>query len=86
MAVAMTVIHAAIHTIVTMRRVRVRCLIVVRASGRVSDANQMYSSSLWQRQTVDMRRVYLYDFIFRAAYLMSRTAMLIVVRVPQARR
>jgi hypothetical protein len=57
----MTVIHASIHTItiVRMRRGRVRCLIVVRMSERISDANQMYSSSLWQRRAVEMRRLYL---------------------------
>jgi hypothetical protein len=38
----MTVIHEAIHTIVRMRRGRVRCLIVVRMSEKSNDANQMY--------------------------------------------
>ena len=85
MATEMTVIHAAIHTIVRMIRGRVRCLIMVRMSEKINDASQMYSSSLWQRRAVEIRRVYLWDFIFPPAYLMSRTAMLIMVRVPQAR-
>ena len=59
LAAAMTVIHAAVHTIVMMRRGIVRWLIMVRESERIIDASQMYSSSLWQRRAVEMRSVYL---------------------------